>query len=217
MKRIRDIDFEGGKLKPDFDVGITFENDRGCFTTVIREPGKRHVSFDWSSFVGVSIGAMHYYGKIRFWGHNFRVDSLKQKEDPRWMHVGKIINMAGAFNKPDDIDGLELELTRELTQAEIDKYPYRWRKRYGLWSAGDRTDCFETLDDVIKRGKEVYDQIFEKGVYSGLEWEIDFSTAEDEAFNERPENNPEPMAYTAFARAATVGAVMYGGDEDEDA
>jgi len=224
MNRIQDIDLKGKKkkkIKPDFDVGKTFTNDRGSFTTV-RNKGQREVSFDWSSYVGISMGAMHYYGKLRFYGNAFHIDSLVDGDKKGWMEVGKIGNFCGAFQKPEELDGLQIELTRPLTQEEIDKYPSRWKGRYGIHTAGQPTSCFDTLDDVIKRCKEVYEQIFVKGVHSGIEWHIDLGYAEEDAIRERESAAATTTTTSAvsigvaFARQRTLGAKLYGGIDDDE-
>lgn len=112
----------------------------------------RRVILEIRTFVGISFGAIHYYGKLNVQGVNMEYDE----------HPGRS-TMLDDKNLPLGHYTYNLELKRPLTQKEIDEDPKRWGDYYDV---GDLTNCFETIEEIIELTKEIFKLRF-KG-----DWEL---------------------------------------------
>ena len=107
--------------------------------------GKAVVTLDITSWRGIGVGALHYYGKLEI-----KLPEMTQVERKSTLSSNFFIPM---------YDNHTIELTQELEQWEIDKYP----ENYKYNSAGDRHRGFYTKKQVTEYAKLVFDQIFEDG------------------------------------------------------
>lgn len=103
---------------------------------------KRRATIEVTTFRGVSFNAIHYYGKISIQGVNMERDGNTGHST---MIFDDTIPLAHY--------SYELVLKRPLSQKEIDEEPVRWGNYY---EAGDMTNCFETIEEVISLAKEVF-------------------------------------------------------------
>ena len=83
-----------------------------------------------STWMGISLNAVHYYGNLRIPSINF-VD-----------RHGSII---GGYGIPTTLR--EVELHRGITLQELTERPDRWKG----YNVGDPVPGFDTIDDVVKR------------------------------------------------------------------
>jgi hypothetical protein len=107
--------------------------------------GKAVVTLDITTWQGISCGAMHYYGNLEI-------------KLPEMTQVNTKSSLSSNFFIP-MYNNYTIELTQELEQWEIDKYPENYRYN----DAGDRHKGFYTKKHVIEYAKLVFDQIFEDG------------------------------------------------------
>lgn len=122
---------------------------------------RRRLRLEIMSFCGISIGAIHYYGKIYADGLDItdgksHIGGHVCKEFSEWPH-----------EKKDIYDNYTIEVVRELTQEEIDKDPERWR----YYFPGDKTNGFETKEEIIEIAKKIVAVRFPEG-WEPLEIEI---------------------------------------------
>ncbi len=137
-------------------VGIKFSSHDEDYITILK--GKRRVIFTISSWRGISIGAIHYYGYFRYWDLN--VKNLK---------TGKITGLS-CRNYPEEAksERISVEKISEKTIRNLYDEDARPRVRKGF-----PTECFDTVDEVIIEAKKVAKLLFND------EWEIDWEDIED--------------------------------------
>lgn len=141
------------KIPADLGTGVTTQSENVTLTST-REMGGRimkdylkTVTLKVSTWRGISGGAVHYYGKLEF--HS--VDFAREGSDSRLSSCG--------YGVPDYLESGKFELTRPVTQAEIDANPKMWE----AYHDGDKTDRFDKVQEVIDRGTEIFDKWFENG------------------------------------------------------
>lgn len=105
---------------------------------------KNEVTLKVSTWCGISSGAIHYYGSLKFNTPSFHPEGKPDTSTSCWLNL---------FN------GGEIELTRILEKWEFEKYP----DVYEDWYVGDNYRGFYNPEDVIKAGKKVFNDFFEKG------------------------------------------------------
>ena len=109
-----------------------------------------------TTWVGVSPGAVHVYGKLVF--------SL-----PPVREQGQSENYSTTVYGLDLFDGGEIEITREISDKEMEENNEEFG---GLEKRRGRTTGFYKVKDLIKAGKQVFDDLFGPG----WEFEIDDRT-----------------------------------------
>jgi hypothetical protein len=103
------------------------------------------VTLKVSSWIGISPGAIHYYGRL-----HFRSADVHPMGEPTCS--------TSCYDIPLFEYG-DIQLTRVLERWEFSEY----KKTYEDWYVGDRYSGFYTPEDVIKRGKEVFADLFGPG------------------------------------------------------
>lgn len=150
-------------IKPfpkNYGVGLQFkDNENILYETVCTYP--RRIIVEFSSFVGVSPEAIHYYGKLTCYGLSFKILKIpsKQKQDS-WNHkVGDIVNIMGSFTKyvPEESQTIEILIRRKLTKKEIGS------ERFENYKYGDYTECYNTLSTLKKHTKKHFNRLFGDG------------------------------------------------------
>ena len=148
-----DIDYieQGIVIPVNFGVGIELlhKGER----LIYRRGGSTYrskptVTLEITSWRGISCGALHYYGKLKIGFPEAVYISNKEKQN---YTTSTYIPM---FKRND------IELTQELEQWEIDKYPENYKNYY---HAGQRHRGFYTKKQVMEYAELVFEQIFEKG------------------------------------------------------
>jgi len=109
---------------------------------------KREVVLRITTWMGVSEGAIHYYGRLKF-------------QTPDFHPVGEPTTFTSCFDLK-LFNGGEIELTHKLKDWELKKYP----KLYKVYKVGNCYPGFYNQEEVIKRGKQVFEDLFEEG------WEL---------------------------------------------
>jgi hypothetical protein len=141
----RDCDFieKGIHVPVDYGMGIEIENNGELY--VMKRIGKPFVTLHVETWMGISVGAMHYYADL-----TIALPEMTRKDRNRYTRSCWDIPM---FKRN------KLELTQVLEQWEIDKYPdhYEYRR------AGQRHDGFYTKKQIYEYAPVVFEQIFEKG------------------------------------------------------
>lgn len=137
-------------ISVDYGVGLKFKDDKGKEYITIKDE-KREVIFRISTYRGISVGAIHYYGRLVVYDL-----SLK--------HENGISNIGGSFDKfkPKEAKGFDIEIQRKITEKELKDYPDRFKG----YRVGSSTSCFYTKKSLIEAGKKVFKRKFEEG------WEL---------------------------------------------
>jgi len=133
------------KIPANFGCGVKARYEGETYT--FKHEEKPVVTLKITSWTGMSIGAIHYYGKLEIGMPDMVSDETSHSLSgtPKWS-----IPM---------FSNNEIELTQILEQWEIDRYP----ENYKGWRAGDRHRGFYTQDGVERRAKEVFEKIFGEG------------------------------------------------------
>ena len=113
----------------------------------------RCVKLEITSFRGISLGAMHYYGTLNADGIDFQCLDRPNTTTSNWDAEKK--NPLYQWH-------YKFELRRPVTQEEIDRDPDRWHGYY----PGDFTTSFDTKEEIIALAKECF-----KLRFAG-EWEL---------------------------------------------
>ena len=123
-----------------------YENKKMMYTDG-KNPGgwNAEVTLNITSFIGISPGAIHYYGTL-----NFNTPDVHPEGQPNTSTTVFDLNL---------FENVKIQLTRILEDWEFKKYP----ETYDDYYEGDRYTGFYTEDDVIKRGKEVFKDLFGEG------------------------------------------------------
>jgi len=103
------------------------------------------VTLKVSSWIGISPGAIHYYGNLQF-----RTAPVHPMGEPTCS--------TSCYDIPLFEYG-DIQLTRVLERWEFRQY----KGTYDGWHVGDRYSGFYTPEDVIKRGQEVFEDLFGEG------------------------------------------------------
>jgi hypothetical protein len=136
------------KISPDFGLGVKAKY-KDEFYTFKRNPRKKPtVTLEITTWRGMSVGAVHYYGKLK-------VDLPEMEKDGQ---RGYTIGLYGHGTIP-MFSNDDIELTQVLEQWEIDKYPHN----YEYCRAGQRHRGFYAVAGVERRAKEVFEKIFSEG------------------------------------------------------
>lgn len=118
---------------------------------VVKPPIDYTVRLDITSWRGISINAIHYYGEIVAMGPYLS----KTDEHGDSLCVGGFIcDEWGAMSRNDRKfvnEDYRIEVVRPLSQNEIDEDPERWRG----YIEGCSVNSFCSLDDVISISKKI--------------------------------------------------------------
>jgi hypothetical protein len=153
------LEKEGGYPSHDFEitqpidvsigVGATYMDDE--YGELVTSRFDKTIEFKISSWIGYSPDAEHVYGKFRIPGVELKLPEKGSKS-------------TGGYGTPNYISGWDIDITRVLTQEEIDedklrKYDKKWEYNY----AGDNTTRFNTDKELIKKAKQVFKEWFTGG------------------------------------------------------
>lgn len=120
-----------------------------------KKSNKRIVKLEIRSFRGISIGAIHYYGKLIASGIEFEYIDRPGATTSNWEAEKENPLYQWTY---------DFDLMRPITQREIDDDPERWQCYHV--ERNDFTASFETKEEMISLAKECFKQRF-----SG-EWEL---------------------------------------------
>jgi hypothetical protein len=100
---------------------------------------KKKITLDITSFKGISLGAIHYYGKLKY-----KNESLK-------------------------LEVIRLENTISAEEAEVwnahERRTYPGKKKYWNWEAGDTYDGFSRKSDMWDEAIKICKELFPEGSY----------------------------------------------------
>lgn len=131
------------KFDATFGVGHVFLKDGKKCTSMLYEK-TRTVYFKIHSWVGISGGAIHVYGKLY-------TNDLPYRQEGDSLHTTRSSNMC-----PDCMKGIEIDVRRPLPQAEFDEYPDRYKHyRPGAYIPG-----YLDEKELIKDGKKLFKKFF---------------------------------------------------------
>ena len=125
------------------DISIPGFITRGSW---IENNSPRTVTLDVTTYRGVSWDAVHYYGNITIEGVSF-----SPEDSPNTYVVCKETYEAEEKN-PLAAGSYKIELVRPVTSEEIEEDSTRWDG----YEVGDKTNAFNSPEDVIDLAKEVY-------------------------------------------------------------
>ena len=98
------------------------------------------ISLNITTFRGISIGAIHYYGTLNLPRISYRI------------HGTNITH--GGFGFPSILH--RIELTRQISLEEIKKDP----ERFSCWSEGDNCSGFYAEKGIVKQAKTISKKYF---------------------------------------------------------
>lgn len=129
-------------------VGAKIMHDGEKLTTVRKN---NVIELRITSWAGYSAGAVHVYGKLHIPG------TVMITKDGGNMSQG-------GYGVPPYISGFVIDITRKITQEEIDidkkrKYDKMWEWMH----AGDNTTRFDTEEEIIKRATYIFTKWFTGG------------------------------------------------------
>lgn len=139
---------KNGKIPVNIGCGVRVKDGSGDFIYTdnsVPAGESREVELVISSWIGVSPGAMHYYGNLRFKA----AETHPEGHPDTWTSCWDIPLLSSH----------DIQLTRILEAWEIKKF----RDAYDGWYVGDNYSGFYSPDAVIKRGKEVFFDFFGRG------------------------------------------------------
>lgn len=116
-----------------------------------------------TSFRGMCAEAIHYYATIHADGIKISYDAIDEKGNKYPVSVYGYLGEEFK-NLPYDKQCIysncyDIEVTRPVTQEDIDKDPSRWE----LYDVGSKTPAFEDPEEAIKIAKKVAKARFPKG------------------------------------------------------
>lgn len=132
-----------GRIPTNIGCGVKLKKGNEILYTD-EKPNKRwngRAILNITSWRGISPDAIHYYGAIEFYAPDVHPEGEPNSSTSCWLPI---------FSKS------EIQITRILEQWEIDKYPYN----YADWDAGSDYRGFYTPEDVIEKGREVFNDLF---------------------------------------------------------
>ena len=136
------------KITSDFGCGVKTKY-KDEFYTFKRNPRKKPtVTLEITTWRGISGEAIHYYGKLKI-----DMPEMEKNDTP-----GCTVGVYGHGGIP-MFSNNEIKLTQIIEQWEIDKYP----SNYEYHIAGQRHTGFYSIAGVERRGKEVFEKIFDEG------------------------------------------------------
>jgi hypothetical protein len=146
QKGIRPNRDSKGKIPVNIGCGIkACESNEMLFTDFKNDDEDKIVTLNISSWIGMSPGAIHYYGCLKF--------SLP------WLHQVKNPNMSQSNFDLKLLKYGNIKLTHKLKAWELKKYP----NTYDSYRVGNSYRGFYTQEELIKRGKEVFKDLFGEG------------------------------------------------------
>lgn len=159
---------------PDYGANLTFKDDKGTeYTTVFRD--KRTIKATASTYVGISMGAVHYYGKIRV-----SEPSLKYIEEGE----EKISSIGGSFDrfKPQEAKDIEIEPRRALTEKELTEGTRYDTERWegGTYRVGSLVNAYESQVELYNAMVDLI-----KARFAG-DWLVSFDDFDNQAYNIYP-------------------------------
>jgi hypothetical protein len=134
------------KIPLNFLCDVKTKHGKYYYTT--KHYQKPEVTLEITTWRGISIGAIHYYGKL-----NISLPEMTRDDKEHWT--------ISCFSIP-AFHNDAIKLTSILEQWEIDKYPENYPKDYGF-KAGQFHTGFSGPESVITAGKELFKRLFEKG------------------------------------------------------
>ena len=142
-----DEDLFDKKIIPiNYGTGIKVIDKQGkIWVSEVKEEKHPEVTLTISSFVGVSPGAVHYYGNLKF-GPTGLIDPDRPTYESGFWDL-KMLN------------GNKISIARELEESDFRDYPYS----YDGWRVGDWYSGFYTPEDVVIAATKFFDNYFEKG------------------------------------------------------
>ena len=137
---------KGIKIPVDYGMGVEVIHEGKHFIFQRNGSwGKPTVTLNIQTWRGMSIGAMHYYGKLEI-----RLPEMTDVSSKHTLSSNFFIPM---------YENYCIELTQELEQWEIDKYP----ENYKYNDAGDRHRGFYTEKQLVDHGRKIFTEIFGEG------------------------------------------------------
>lgn len=158
---------DGPKLTPSIASGLLTVTLDGDLLEVT--PREKHVAVtcEISSWRGVSIGAEHYYAKLKCWYFqpNLKVISVgKKKGVGTELQAGQLYGMSGHGDccKPRITKLSNITIRRPLTALDIKETCKRGNKdRYEGYDKGDYIDGFWSEQSAIACAKKEFERIFD--------------------------------------------------------
>lgn len=134
-----------------WNIGSGVEYIQNEVRHFVKDPkAPREVFLEITSWRGISPEAIHYYGKLHFWGLSV-IEEGKEDSGYSTSYFGKELK---------SIQSTDVKLTRLVTKRDLKMDKGRTFEGFRLNS---HTNRFDTKKDVIKRGKEIFQKFFGEG------------------------------------------------------
>lgn len=152
---LSDLELEKHIPVPDtYGEGLFFDRpDSGKLKSYVRRDAKGHreITLSITSLQG-SIGAVHYYAKLKDYSIHFTaIEDVENKSS---------VGGYSTKNVPSKYQDFQIELSRPVTQKDID-HDKRWgRDEFMMSKMGDLARGFWTEDEAIQIGIVVFKLLF---------------------------------------------------------
>ena len=130
-----------------YGIGIKFCHCGGDFVTCYEGDTPRKVVLDITSWIGMTAGALHYYGTLK-------IESLKQRN----LKSGSVSYLCASA--PKESTGLQIQLTRPLTKKDM---LIDGGERFRGVKTGERIRNFDSKEDVKLAAVQFFKKHFSSG------------------------------------------------------
>lgn len=136
---------EDYKFNPKLGEGIVIVDGNHLYESKAAEQ-PREVEFKQSTWRGISTGAIHYYGKLEWWGVRYTRDGDNNTD-------------SSSTGFPLAGQSMHIDLKRPLTQHEKDTQPDRWVG----WRVGSMVNNFNTRKELKEHAEKAFEKYFGEG------------------------------------------------------
>jgi hypothetical protein len=133
----------------DFGVGIRVKHDGKVYTT--KAHAEREIYLDIRSWIGTSVGAIHYYGTLSCDG----------------IYIGDG-NVIFTSDIPKEYNLRTIVLTRPITEEEAKDGESDTSSRWYGFKAGRPTRCFDHVSEIIERSNYIVNNFFPDWKYTPM-------------------------------------------------
>ena len=135
-------------ITPETGLDIVIPNHPEFFVV---PPRDNIVKIEIDSFIGLTTDAVHYYGTIRYAGPRI---ASKNDEGRIVTHLGYICQefKEMAKEQTDIFSGVNIKVSRIVTEEEVNENPDRWK---GYYAGHSKTTAFNSKSELILTAKKI--------------------------------------------------------------
>ena len=121
--------------------GEEFEVNGIKYKSIIENP--REIFLEITSWRGISMNAVHYYGKLYFYGLEWENQNVKGTS-----------RFCGAFKIPKNTEDIDIELRRPVEDSEL------YTEAYEYYYKGSYVNKFNSVNEIKKLAKKIFKKHF---------------------------------------------------------